>query len=194
VSSLIAIAAAPAAHAENVRRALMHPVKAALTAIVTFLKGHILGIVLVGIFCSVTASFIYSWLQSLHTREKISQSATTVPPFHLPPTDVDAPIVRFTDGKRAVINFSVVTRVLDKDAARVVAYAGDREHATEALGPPTEAAIFTLFEKLTYDEASTRRREIEATLLDMLRPRYEAVGITLDSISLKAFTLVDNNK
>jgi hypothetical protein len=101
--------------------------------------------------------------------------------------------VRFSDGKRAFINFTVVTRVLEKDAARVVAYAGDREHAEATLYPSTEAAIFALFENLTYDEARRKRRELEVELRNTLRPRYHDVGITLDSISLKAFTLLPTN-
>jgi hypothetical protein len=162
--------------------------------ITSFLREHILGTVLLAIFCSVAASFIYSWItppRALVARDKTRSPGSTL---HPTPSDVDAPIVRFTDGKRAFINFSVVTSVLEKNAARVVATAGDREHAVEALSPPTEAAIFTLFERLTYQEAGTRRKELEATLLETLRPRYETYGLTLDSVSLKAFTLIEDSK
>lgn len=49
--------------------------------IVSFLKSHILGIILVGIFCSLVASFIYSWIQSRPALTKSSPNPPTASPF-----------------------------------------------------------------------------------------------------------------
>jgi membrane-anchored protein YejM (alkaline phosphatase superfamily) len=57
-------------------------VKPTITNTVSFLKSHIVGIIIVGIFCSLTASFIYSWIPSPHASSKTSStSAPSQPQF-----------------------------------------------------------------------------------------------------------------
>lgn len=53
--------------------------KAIVTSTVSFLKTHILGIILVGIFCSVTASFIYSWIQPLPNENHVAVAHPPLP-------------------------------------------------------------------------------------------------------------------
>lgn len=119
-----------------------------------------------------------------------SPRQSTAPSQSQIPHDADAPLVTFADGKRAYVNFSVVTRILEKDAAKVVAYGGDRKTVTESLDPPTESAVHEILGKRTFDEAQKNRHELEAALLNELRPKYKAVGLTIDSISLKAIRLL----
>jgi hypothetical protein len=166
---------------------------ALISRLVEFLRTHILGIISVGIFCSVAASYIYGWLrpQAAKTPPHFSPTPALLYPT---PTDADAPIVTFRDGRRAAIEFSIVTRILEEDAAKVVAYAGDGEHARAVLEPPTVAAVYALLEPLTYEQARTRRLALESTLLDTLKPRYKAAELTIDSISLKAITLLPARK
>lgn len=163
--------------------------KAIVSNTLSFLKTHIFGIIIVSISCSVAASFIYSWIQPPRPLgiELPASTAKNPPPDS--PVTLEAPEVTFSDGRHAKINFATVTRITEEDASLVVAIAGDAAKARASLDAPTVGAIYTIFEKLTYDDARSRRAEIEAELLTRLRPKYKAVGITLESIALKAFNL-----
>jgi hypothetical protein len=160
------------------------------STIATFLKGHIIGIFIVGILCSLAASYIYKWIQPQHASAPSKHMPPASIPLPIESTDADAPLVTFADGKRAYINFSVVTRIIEEDAARVIVYAGNAQNARTSLEPPTAAAVYALLEKLTYDEARARRLELESMLLNTLIPRYKAAGLTIDSVSLKEIRLL----
>ena len=60
--------------------------KPTITKTVSFLKSHIVGIILVGIFCSLAASFIYGWIQSPHPSSKTSSSSAPSQPQFSPIT------------------------------------------------------------------------------------------------------------
>ena len=69
--------------------------KAAITNTTSFLKSHIVGIILVGIFCSLTASFIYSWI---HSPDASSKTSSAPSPLQLASSPVSfAEIVRVSN-------------------------------------------------------------------------------------------------
>jgi len=155
-----------------------------------FLKSHLVGIAIVSILTSIAASVIYDRLKGQAPAADTSHS-TPGQALAARERDGDAPLVTFRDGVRCYVNFAVVSHILDEDAAKVVAYSGGAANARAALEAPTLAAVLAVMEPMTYAEVRVRRAAIEERLLATLAPKYKALGLTLDSVSLKEISLVD---
>jgi hypothetical protein len=152
-----------------------------------FLKSHLLGIVILGIATSVLGSLVYERIRAPLPRDVPQAHSAELRPAS--DTDGDAPLVTFRDGVRCYVNFSVVSHILDEDAAKVVAYSGGAENARAALEAPTLAAVLAVMERMSYSEVRERRAAIEQKLVGTLAPKYKALGLTLDSVSLREISL-----
>jgi len=147
----------------------------------------------VSILTSIAASVIYDRLNGQGTAPNTSHS-TPGEALGARERDADAPLVTFRDGVRCYVNFAVVSHILDEDAAKVVAYSGGADNARAALEAPTVAAVLAVMEPMTYAEVRARRTATEERLLAALAPKYKALGLTLDSVSLKEINFVDGRK
>lgn len=106
--------------------------------------------------------------------------------------NLDAPIVTFSDGTKAAIEFAVATSVKEYNAPIVVVRAGSRELALRVLDPVTESAVIALMESTTLGEARRNRNVLQDSLVAQLKPKFLFYGITLDALSLKEFNEVGN--
>jgi len=96
-----------------------------------------------------------------------------------------APTATFRDKSRAVVVFSYTTHIeTTNNVLSAVAMAGGADEPNYALDSKVISTVLSTLEPLTLAEARLRRKEMEKSIEDELRPLFSRLGLTLDAVAI----------
>jgi len=144
-----------------------------------FFKENLLGIVVVGVFCSLLASYLYAWFISdpePQSQPEILQRSSSLNPT--PGADIHAPAlkVRFADGQSALVSFSYQVALAPGLAPEIISKYGNQESATSDLSNSVEGAVFNVLESRTLSEVREHRADIAEQIIILTRGAQERTG------------------